>query len=126
MTETSLSPPPNPVDPAATWSRLVTRQRRTLRAFCGARDDAVRLEARAAWLEAHRQLMDSPAADQAELFHKIHSMLLLADMGLDQAAKDLSAIIADLQRLAELDRADLQAAIALILEEANTKETVDG
>ena len=56
-----------PVDPSATWSRLVTRQRRTLRAFCGAPDDAVRLEARAAWLQAHREFMDSPAADEAEL-----------------------------------------------------------
>jgi hypothetical protein len=103
MTETALSPPANPVDPDATWLRMVTKERRAFREFCAAASDDARADAHAAWLAAHRNMMDCPAPTQTALGQKVRSFVTLANMQSGTAAQDLSAIVGDLWRMADMD-----------------------
>lgn len=103
MNETILPPPAKAVDPTAEWLRLVARERRTFRDFCRSAGDDERVAAYQLWICAHREMMAAPAPNEAALGHKTRSFLTMADMQFGEGMTDLSALCADLWRLADLE-----------------------
>lgn len=104
MNAATISPPTQPVDPAAQWLRLVARERRTFRDFCRSTGEDQWVAAYQVWNDAHQQMMEQPAPNDAALFHKIQTLFLLSDMQTGQGPSGLSAVCADLWRMADLDR----------------------
>ena len=104
MHSETIPPPPPTVDPAAAWLRAVARERRTFREFVKSSGDEERVGAYRLWIDAHRGMMDCPAPNETALGQKIRALLAIADMQLGEGAEGLSAICADLWRMADLEQ----------------------
>jgi len=110
MNAETIPPPPPTVDSAAAWLRAVARERRTFREFCKSSGDNTRAEAYKVWIDAHRSMMDCPVPDETALGHKIRALVVIANMQFGEGTEGLSAICADLWRMADLEQRPATAA----------------